>query len=224
MTLGERAVLLATAQNAVGEAIARELRAAMLRVVVCAPSSDAATTGRSTDEGPDGEGQGDLLRGNLSTVAGARELVVRARRVGSPFGALVLSPGNANEHSRAGWERAESTLLKVPFFLARDFGLELSDAGGKLVVVVDRRQQPGMDTIAGRVVSAGLVTMVQGLGKALPENVEVGAVIINGAPAGHGTGQAGHGEVGADDVARAIRFLLLAGPSVGGSIIELGKA
>ena len=217
----ESSVLLFGVMDTVGVAIGAELRAAGRRVLIGTTAIGASDASRGV--GQEGPADDTILRGDLTTVAGGREIARRAWQLAESIESLVLhlgggggvSPRQGMQHGD--WEVRASSVLKVPFFVARDFALRVREAGGTVILVVDARRYQGSDAMPARVFSAGLTTMAQGLAKAVPDSVKVSSVILSGEATGKPVNTA-------EDVARAVRFLLVEGPQGSGTMIQLGVA
>lgn len=213
----ESSVLLCGVMDAVGIAIAAEIKATGRRLLVGA--NDSSDGARSDDVADD-----TALRGDLTTVAGGLDLAAHALRLAGSIDALILHPGvgdGAPEGEGSGeWALRASSVLKVPFFLARDFALRMETLGGRIVLVADARRREGGDAPPAHVLSTALATMTQALAMAVPASVRVSSVVLNGRLEGDGSDRSN----GPQDVARAVRFLLEGEPRASGTVIQLGLA
>jgi hypothetical protein len=213
----ESSVLLFGVMDPVGLAIAAEIKATGRRLLV---GTNEASDGARSDEVADDT----ALRGDLTTVAGGLDLAAHALRLAGSIDTLILHPGVGDgapegEGSRE-WALRASSVLKVPFFLARDFALRMGTPGGRIVFIVDARRREGGDSTPAHVLSTGLSTMTQALAMAVPASVRVSSVVLNGSQEADGSDQSN----GPQDVARAVRFLLEGEPRTTGTVVQLGLA
>ena len=103
----------------------------------------------------------------------------------------------------------------MPFFLARGLGLRMAAVGqGCLVIVAVSSAALDQPAALGRVTESGLVTMAQGLAKALPAAVRVNALVTGTA--------APPGRTWVVELARLVRGLVLESPVPTGTIVRLG--
>lgn len=210
----ESPVLLFGVMDAVGIAIAAEIKATGRRLLV---GTNEPSGGARSDDVADV----DVLRGDLTTVDGGLDLATRAWELAGSIDTLILHPGVGHgapgEASRE-WAPRASSVLKVPFFLARDFALRMDTQGGRIVLVADARRREGSDTTVAHVLSTGLSTMAQALAMAVPASVRVSSVVLNGPLDGNGSDRSS----GPRDVARAVQFLLEGEARAAGTVIHLG--
>ncbi len=124
-----------------------------------------------------------LLQCDLSN---SREVERLARQAPALLGRVDILVNNASEFfstpissvTEAEWDRFLDVNLKAPFLLSRSLGMEMvKRGGGKIINITDVSAfRPWADFIPYSVSKAGLVTLTQGLAKALAPRVQVNAI------------------------------------------------
>ena len=124
-----------------------------------------------------------LLQCDLSNSREVEQLTHQALAL---FGRVDILVNNASEFFRtpifsvteAEWDRFLNVNLKAPFLLSRSLGLEMVKQGeGKIINIADvSASRPWSDFIPYSVSKAGLLTLTQGLAKALAPKVQVNAI------------------------------------------------
>lgn len=178
------------------------------------------------------------LRADLSNSAQLRDLAVRVLdRVDSLDGlinnAAQFFPGNVADVNEDSWNKLFDSNLKAPFFLTQALLPALTNAQASVVNIVDIY---GQRPLAGHAVysmtKAALIAMTHSLAKELAPNIRVNAV----APGAILWPEAGHDQNAQiellskvalqrcgepEDIAKAVRFLMLDAPYVTGQILNI---
>ena len=178
------------------------------------------------------------LRADLSNSAQLRDLAVRVLdRVDSLDGlinnAAQFFPGNVADVNEDSWNKLFDSNLKAPFFLTQALLPALTKAQASVINIVDIY---GQRPLAGHAVysmtKAALIAMTHSLAKELAPNIRVNAV----APGAILWPEAGHDQNAQiellskvalqrcgepEDIAKAVRFLMLDAPYVTGQILNI---
>lgn len=119
-------------------------------------------------------------------LSNSREVERLAGQALALFGRVDILVNNASEFFRTPiasiteeeWDRFLDVNLKAPFLLSRSLGRKMVKQGaGKVINIADVSvSRPGGDFIPYSVSKAGLVTLTQGLAKALAPRVQVNAI------------------------------------------------
>lgn len=178
------------------------------------------------------------LRADLSNSAQLRDLAVRVLdRVDSLDGlinnAAQFFPGNVADVNEDSWNKLFDSNLKAPFFLTQALLPALTKAQASVINIVDIY---GQRPLAGHAIysmtKAALIAMTHSLAKELAPNIRVNAV----APGAILWPEAGHDQNAQiellskvalqrcgepEDIAKAVRFLMLDAPYVTGQILNI---
>ncbi len=119
-------------------------------------------------------------------LSNSHEVERLARQALALFGRVDILVNNASEFfstpissvTEAEWDRFLDVNLKAPFLLSRSLGMEMvKRGGGKIINIADiAASRPWADFVPYCVSKAGLVTLTQGLAKALAPRVQVNAI------------------------------------------------
>jgi NAD(P)-dependent dehydrogenase (short-subunit alcohol dehydrogenase family) len=221
MDLRGRTVLLCGGATPLDAALVRELRRSRAELIVHGiPDPGDGASARMS--GGRRAVHPVSVEGDASSAAGSAGVLDRAWRIRGRLDAVVLHPALAPLPAdlRAeddDWRALLDSGLKRPFFLAREAGLRMAPAGGRLIFVAESVPEGSAADLATGVVCAGLVTMAEALARALPPAAAVSTVVV-GRPTG--SQSARHALV--SEAARAVCFLLADAPRSSGTIVEIG--
>ena len=200
--------------------IARGLAVGGAHVFV--PAADIGAAGRTGDEASE-----RIIRVEIESpqTGDGEAFVERLWRATGGLDAAVLAPepprgGSVLGTDLAAWRGELDRSLKAPFFLARGLGLRMAAEGqGCLVIVAVAPAALDQPAALARVTESGLVTMAQGLAKALPAAVRVNVLVAGGA---EGAAAAVPGRTWVVELARLVRGLVLETPVPTGTVVRLG--
>jgi len=236
----EAAVLVTGGAKRVGAAIVRELHGAGMRVVVHYRASHAEAQALARELNATRPASAGIVQGDLADTASLPALVEEAA---SRFGRLDGLVNNASGFrptpfatlTPADWEELSATNLRAPMFLAKAAAAHLAHAGGAIVNVVDiHAERPLRDFTAYSVAKAGLAGLTRSLALELAP-----AVRVNGVSPGailwpepddafppeeraRITAQTPLRRTGRpEDIAGAVKYLLLDAPFVTGQILAV---
>ena len=236
----EAAVLVTGGAKRVGAAIVRELHGAGMRVVVHYRASHAEAQALARELNATRPASAGIVQGDLADTASLPALVEEAA---SRFGRLDGVVNNASGFrptpfatlTPADWEELSATNLRAPMFLAKAAAAHLAHAGGAIVNVVDiHAERPLRDFTAYSVAKAGLAGLTRSLALELAP-----AVRVNGVSPGailwpepddafppeeraRITAQTPLRRTGRpEDIAGAVKYLLLDAPFVTGQILAV---
>ena len=235
-----RAVLITGAARRIGAAIARSLHAAGAGVVLHCHRSRAEAEALAAElEGARPESTA-IVQGDLLDVAALPSLVERAVRA---FGRLDGLVNNASSFhatpmgsiTPAQWDDLVGSNLRAPLFLAQAAAPHLRQSRGAIVNIVDiHAQQPLRDFVAYSIAKAGLAGLTRSLALELGPEVRVNGVapgaILWPDSAEHFAeaekrrivAQTPLGRIGGpEDVAGAVKYLLLDAPFVSGQVLAV---
>lgn len=199
MTKRREAVLICGEARRTMAAIARELTAAGLPVLIREDAAEVRAAGRVS-------GVRKLVVDSTSS-----RLVAEAWTAAGGLAAVVLCPAAPAEPADPDlhdWQSGLDIALKVPFFMAKHAGLRLAGAGGGRLIVAIEEPGRGASPVAC-VAAEGMRCLADGLARALPHAVVVSTV-------------AGAGGGASRDIARAVRWVLTDGPRATGAVLRLG--
>ncbi len=235
---GERVALITGAAHRVGAAIARELHRAGMRVVIHYRRSRAAAEALCAElEGrrPD---SAVALAADLLDADQRRRLVAEAVARWGRLDALVNNastfyPTPLASADEAQWEDLLGSNLKAPFFLAQAAADELSATAGAIVNIVDvHAERPLKGHPIYSIAKAGLVMLTKSLARELAPRVRVnavapGAILWPERP----LSEADRAQIldrialkrqgRPEDVARAVRFLILEADYTTGQVLAV---
>ncbi len=164
----------------------------------------------------------DLKQGRVE--AAVRALAAKTSKDCPPVDILINNasifyPTPLEKVSEKDWDAFQTVNLKVPFFLAREFGLRMKKRKqGKIINFVDwTGWRPDPDYLPYATSKAGLIALTEGLAKALAPHVQVNGIAPGPilkpkgmTPAGEkaAAGKTLLGRFGRpEDIAEAVRFL-----------------
>lgn len=164
----------------------------------------------------------DLKQGRVD--AAVRGLASKVSKECPPVDILINNapifyPTPLEKISEKDWDSFQTVNLKVPFFLAREFGMQMKKRKqGKIINLVDwTGWRPDPNYLPYAVSKAGLMALTEGLAKALAPHVQVNGIapgpILKAkgmTPAGEkkAAGKTLLGRFGKpEDIAEAVRFL-----------------
>jgi len=220
MNLDGKRILVTGGAVRVGRAIVEELAAAGAKLLCHYHRSDEAV--RALESALDARGQAlELLREDLTVSGGAARLAAAA----GPLDGLVNSaaaflPTPLGEVSEADWDAQFALNLKSVFFLSQAVGTAMRERGaGAIVNIADvAGLRPWPRYLPYSISKAGVIALTQGLARALAPPVRVNAVAPGPVllPEDYDAAQRDAAvastllgrEGSAEDVARAVRFLL----------------
>jgi NAD(P)-dependent dehydrogenase (short-subunit alcohol dehydrogenase family) len=212
-----RAILLCGPARAPLAAIARELAGREAHLLVQAAPREVAAADRLCRSLARRGGAAQVVPAALRGDDDARQLVAQAWKAARAIDTVVICPALSTasatrDPSLDAWQASLAIGLRAPFFLAKQAGLRMATPGGRLIFAFAAPPR-GAGAAAG-VVHAGLLCMIEALGKALPSRVAVNAVIGGGrSPA-----------AGAAQIARGVRVFSAADRPVGGAVLDLAAA
>jgi pteridine reductase len=236
----DRAILVTGAARRIGAAIARRLHADGVRVVLHCNRSRAEAEALRGELEARRPGSTAIVHGDLLDVASPARVVEEAA---AAFGALDGLVNNASSFyatpfgsiGAREWEDLVGTNLRAPLLLAQAAGPRLRERRGAIVNIVDihaERPLPGFAVYS--IAKAGLAGLTRALALELAPEVRVNGVApgaILWPEAGRHfdpgerervVGQTPLARIGdPDDVAGAVRYLLLDAPFVTGQILAV---
>ncbi len=234
------AVLVTGAGRRIGAAIARTLHRAGMKVVLHCHHSRAEAEALARTLEAVRPGSTAVVQSDLCNLSGMRQLAESAT---AAFGSLDALVNNAStfhatpfgDITPSDWENLIGSNLRAPLFLAQALAPRLREAGGAIVNIVDihaERPLPGYPVYS--VAKAGLAGLTRSLALELAPQVRVNGVspgAILWPESGHHfsvaereriTAQTPLGRTGTpDDVAGAVKYLLLDAPFVTGQILAV---
>jgi pteridine reductase len=236
----EAAVLVTGGAKRVGAAIVRALHAAGARVVVHCRTSRADAEALVRELNAARPSSVAIVQGDLAETAALPALVEEAV---SRFGRLDGLVNNASGFrstpiatlTPADWEELSATNLRAPMFLAKAAAGHLARAGGAIVNVIDiHAERPLRDFTAYSVAKAGLAGLTRSLALELAPDVRVngvspGAILwpesdddFPPQERARITAQTPLARTGCpEDIAGAVKYLLLDAPFVTGQILAV---
>jgi pteridine reductase len=234
------AILVTGAARRIGAAIARELHRAGADVVLHYHRSRAEAEALAAGMEAARPGSCALVQGDLLDTARLPALVEEAALAGHGLRGLVnnassFHPSPMGAIDAAHWEDLVGTNLRAPLFLAQAAAPWLAKLGGSIVNVVDiHAERPLAGYLVYSVAKAGLAGLTRALALELGPAVRVngvspGAILWPDGDAHFGPGereritrQTPLGRVGRpEDVAGAVKYLLLDAPFVTGQVIAV---
>jgi pteridine reductase len=239
-TMRDAAVLVTGGAKRVGAAIVRTLHDAGARVVIHCFTSRGEAQALATALNARRPASAAIVQGDLADTGALAALVEDAA---SRFGRLDGLVNNASGFrstpfatlAPADWEELSATNLRAPMFLAKAAAPHLSRAGGAIVNIVDiHAERPLKDFAAYTVAKAGLAGLTRSLALELAPDVRVngvspGAILWpepdDAFPPGERariTAQTPLRRTGRpEDIAGAVKYLLLDAPYVTGQILAV---
>ena len=234
------AILVTGAARRIGAAIARALHGAGAGVVLHYHRSGAQAEALAAELEARRPGSCALVQGDLLDVASLPAIVEAAARAGDGLRGLVnnassFHPGTVGAIDAAHWEDLIGTNLRAPFFLAQAAAPWLARSGGSIVNIVDiHAERPLAGYAVYSIAKAGLAGLTRALALELGPAVRVNGVSPGAIlwPDGDDhfspgerdriTRQTPLGRVGTpEDVAGAVKYLLLDAPFVTGQVIAV---
>ncbi len=202
-----RAILLCGQHRLLVAAIARELSAAGVQLVIQAARADAVATRRLGRSGIEFE----MIAAELGGELPSSRLVAAARKASGGIDTVVVCPSvtsarGSGVRARHGWEAGLGAALRATAFLAKQFGRRWRRSGGCLIVAIGGGSAEGA---IGAVFRSTLLTMVDALSRALPATVSVAAVVAGPTP-------------DAVEIARGVARLVTGKPPRSGTVLEIG--
>ena len=233
-------VLVTGGAKRVGAAIVRALHGAGARVVIHCLASRAEAEALAAELNAARAASAALVQGDLADTGALAALVEEAA---TRFGRLDGLVNNASGFrstplatlTPADWEELSATNLRAPMFLAKAAAPHLARAGGAIVNVVDiHAERPLKDFTAYTVAKAGLAGLTRSLALELAPGVRVNGVspgaILWPEPddafppeeRARITAQTPLRRTGRpEDIAGAVKYLLLDAPFVTGQILAV---
>lgn len=147
--------------------------------------------------------------------------------------AAIFYPAPLQKATEANWDDFMTVNLKFPFFLAQAFGLKMKkNKQGKIINLTDWTAfRPNENYIPYAISKAGMVSMTQGLAKALAPYVQVNAIAPGAIlPAAGSTKQQNENKAkaslakrfgGSKDIANTVKYLCEATDFVTGAVIPV---
>jgi len=234
------AVLVTGAARRIGAAIARTLHAAGTRVVLHCNRSRAEADALASELNGARVGSAAVVSADLLDLAALPALVEEATRA---FGRLDGLVNNASSFystpfgriSEREWQDLIGTNLRAPLFLAQAAAPRLRESKGAIVNIVDiHAERPLADFLVYSVAKAGLAGLTRALALELGPDVRVNGVApgaILWPDAGKHFDPAERDRIlattplgrigGPEDVAGAVKYLLLDAPFVSGEILAV---
>ncbi len=236
----EAAVLVTGGAKRVGAAIVRALHGAGVRVIVHCLSSRAEAESLVAGLNAERTASAAIVQGDLADTGAIEALVAEAA---SRFGRLDGLVNNASGFratpfdrlTPSDWEELSATNLRAPMFLAKAAAPHLALHGGAIVNIVDiHAERPLRDFTAYTVAKAGLAGLTRSLALELAPAVRVngvspGAILwpepddaFPPAERARITAQTPLRRTGRpEDIAGAVKYLLLDAPFVTGQILAV---
>lgn len=236
----EAAVLVTGGAKRVGAAIVRALHGAGVRVIVHCRSSRAEAESLVAGLNAERTASAAIVQGDLADTGAIEALVAEAA---SRFGRLDGLVNNASGFratpfdrlTPSDWEELSATNLRAPMFLAKAAAPHLALHGGAIVNIVDiHAERPLRDFTAYTVAKAGLAGLTRSLALELAPTVRVngvspGAILwpepddaFPPAERARITAQTPLRRSGRpEDIAGAVKYLLLDAPFVTGQILAV---
>ena len=236
----DAAVLVTGGAIRVGAAIVRTLHGAGVRVVVHCRSSRTEAESLVAGLNAERAASAAVVQGDLADTGSLEALVTEAV---SRFGRLDGLVNNASGFratpfdalTPADWEELSATNLRAPMFLAKAAAPHLALHGGAIVNIVDiHAERPLRDFTAYSVAKAGLAGLTRSLALELAPTVRVngvspGAILwpepddaFPPAERARITAQTPLRRTGRpEDIAGAVKYLLLDAPFVTGQILAV---
>ena len=236
----EPAVLVTGGAKRVGAAIVRKLHDAGVRVIVHCRSSRAEAETLVALLNAARAASAGVVEGDLADTASLEALVAESV---ARFGRLDGLVNNASGFratpfgtlTPADWEELSATNLRAPMFLAKAAAPHLARTGGAIVNIVDiHAERPLRDFTAYTVAKAGLAGLTRSLALELAPAVRVngvspGAILwpepddaFPPAERARITAQTPLRRTGRpEDIAGAVKYLLLDAPFVTGQILAV---
>jgi pteridine reductase len=236
----DAAVLVTGGAKRVGAAIVRSLHGAGARVVVHCRSSLAEAESLVGALNAQRSASAAIVQGDLADTGSLESLVAEAV---SRFGRLDGLVNNASGFratpfgtlTPADWEELSATNLRAPLFLAKAAAAHLAKARGAIVNIVDiHAERPLRDFTAYTIAKAGLAGLTRSLALELAPDVRVNGVspgaILWPEPddafppeeRARITAQTPLRRTGSpEDIAGAVKYLLLDAPFVTGQILAV---
>ena len=213
-----RAVLLCGPARRLVAAVARELAAAGVPLVIQAAPTELSGARRLVAAAARRGGPVGIVTGALDGDDASRRLIAEAWTAGKGIGAVVLCVTVGEQRGVAApsldaWQDAIATGLRAPFFLAKHAAARMKSGGGRVVLASAAPRRAGASVAA--VVRGGLECMAEALARAVPASVAFAAVFASGA---------GTAEQTASEVARAVRTLIAEQALPSGTIVDLAAA
>jgi pteridine reductase len=239
-----KAILITGAAKRVGATIARALHAAGVSVVIHCNRSRAEADQLARELNGARADSADVVQGDLLAANALKGLVIQAH---SCFGRLDGLVNNASTFyatpigsiDEDHWHELMGSNLKAPLFLSQAAASFLRETGGAIVNIIDiHTEHPLKDFVVYNAAKAGLAGLTRSLALELGPEVRVNGVspgAIMWPEAGDGGGsnypdaerarivqQTPLKRVGsAEDIAGAVKFLLLDAPYVTGQILAV---
>lgn len=209
------AVLLCGHARATLTAIARELAAAGVPLLVQADAKEESSMQRLC-RSLSKVGDAQVVSAELGGDAASRSLVDQAWRQARGFETIVICPALPLDDTAAptleDWDGGMSAGLRTPFFLAKHAGQRFGRNGGRVVFAVAGAAS-GSQGARAHVIGEGLQAMLEALAKALPKAASLTSVI-------------GGRRATAEDlrqVARGVRFFATGERPPSGAALDLGR-
>ncbi|OGW79503.1 MAG: hypothetical protein A2Z83_09525 [Omnitrophica bacterium GWA2_52_8] len=185
MEIQGKTVLITGAALRIGREIALDLSRCGARVIIHYCQSQKAARMLAGDIRREG-GEASLLAADFSkpgTAVLVRHIQNRLKREKLAVDVLinnasVFYPAPLKKINEKNWEDMMRVNLKAPFFLAREFGLEMAARKqGKIIQILDWTvQRPHPDYLPYIISKSGLLTATLGLAKALAPHVQVNGI------------------------------------------------
>jgi 3-oxoacyl-[acyl-carrier protein] reductase len=212
-----RAVLLCGPARTTLAAVARELAGPDTLLLVQAAPREVAAAKRLCRALARRGGAAQVVPAQPRGDDEARRLVVQAWKSARAIDTVVIctapsATAPAADPTLEDWQASIAVGLRAPFFLAKQAGLHMAKRGGSLIFAFVAPPR-GAGPAAG-VVHAGLLCLIEALGKALPSRVAVTAVIGGGRPS----------PTDAARIARGVRFIREAERRASGVVVDLSTA
>ncbi len=233
-----KVVLITGAAKRVGAVIARELHAHGVDVIIHYRSSAAAAQSLRRELEAARAGSVALVRAELNAAGAPEEVIAeavahRGRLDGLINNASAFYATKVGTVTREQWDELFGSNLKAPFFLTQAAAPHLREARGAVVNMADiYAERPLKGFPLYSMAKAGLVMMTKSLARELAPEVRVNTV----APGAilwpeEGTASSSKDKVIArtalkrkgepEELARAVRFLLLESPYITGQVLAV---
>ncbi|WKJ91108.1 pteridine reductase [Methylomonas montana] len=233
-----RVALVTGAAKRIGAACVRGLHAAGFNVVLHYHSADREASLLSDELNALRADSLFPIKANLLQMDQVQHLAIEAQDVWGGIDVLVNNassffPGSIGQVDERDWDSLVGSNLKAPFFLSQALAPSLSERRGCIVNIVDIHAETGLPRYpVYSITKAGLVAMTRCLAKEMAPDVRVNAVAPGAIlwPA-QDAGAEGQLEIlkkvalqrcgSADDVAKAVKFLVEDADYITGQVITV---